>query len=75
MVVPVLIVGSFVLGLTVGRWWSLAAAAAVGLWIGIESEVEVPGWYMGLASGAVTCLSITAGVIVRRVVDRRTHTS
>jgi hypothetical protein len=75
MVVPVLIVGTFVVGLTVGRWWSLAAAAAVGVLIGIGSEVEVSGWYLGLASSAVACLSITAGIIVRRVVDRLARTS
>jgi hypothetical protein len=75
MVVPVLILGSFVLGLTVGRWWSLGAAAAAGLLIGIGSEVEVPGWYLGLASGGVACLSISAGIIVRRVVYRLARTS
>ncbi len=75
MDVSVLIVVGFVLGVTVGRWWSLAAAAAVGLWIGIESKLEVPGWYLGLASGAVAGLSISAGIIVRRVVDRRASMS
>jgi hypothetical protein len=37
--------------------------------------VEVPGWYLGLASGGVACLSISAGIIVRRVVYRLARTS
>ena len=76
MVLPALIGGGFVLGLIVGRWWSLAAAAAVGVWLGLWSEVdEVPSWYYGIASAVVASASISAGILVRRVVHRLGHTS
>lgn len=66
IVIPALLVGGFVLGMSLGRWWALIGAVAVGIYFGIWSEVEVPGWYYGLASAFVTGASTTVGVLVRR---------
>jgi hypothetical protein len=35
--------GGFLLGLIIGRWWALAAAVGVGLWLGLTQEIEIPG--------------------------------
>jgi hypothetical protein len=50
--VPVLIAAGFILGLLVGRWWTLAAAIGFGVWVAMVSEVEVPGWFLGLSGTA-----------------------
>jgi hypothetical protein len=58
-------------GFVAGRWWALLAAAPVGLWISQVSEVdEVPPWFLGLASAAVSLLGISAGIATRRARTR-----
>jgi hypothetical protein len=66
IVVPVLLVGGFVVGLVVGRWWVLLLAAGIGLWIGVSEEVEVPGWYLGTGYAAVSGFAMALGVLLRR---------
>ena len=58
--------GGLVVGLVVGRWSALLAAGAVGVWIAIVEEVEVPGWYLGAAYAAISGLGIALGVFLRR---------
>jgi len=45
-------------------------SAAAGVYFAIWSEVEIPGWYYGLASAAVAAVSTAAGVLSRRLVGR-----
>jgi hypothetical protein len=52
-----------------GRWWSLGAAAAVGIWIALVSEVEVPGWYLGGAYAVFAAIGISAGVVARKALS------
>jgi hypothetical protein len=59
-----------VLGLLVGRWWTLLAAAGFGVWIGLREEVEVDGWWLGFGYSALSALGIVAGVLLRRFADR-----
>jgi hypothetical protein len=65
MIAPALIAGGLLLGLLVGRWWALAAAVAVGLWIGLIEEVEISGALYGFLAGGVAFLAIAVGVFVR----------
>jgi hypothetical protein len=55
-----------VLGVVLGRWWTLLAAAGVGLWVGLTEGVEVPGWFLGLAYAGLSALGIALGVFLRR---------
>jgi hypothetical protein len=55
-----------VLGVGLGRWWALLAAAGVGLWVGLTEEVEVPGWFLGFAYAGLSGLGIALGVLLRR---------
>jgi hypothetical protein len=64
------VVGGFLLGLVVARWWALGAAAAVGIWIALVSEVEVPGWFLGAMYAGLTGIGITAGVSTRKALRR-----
>lgn len=64
------VVGGFLLGLVLGRWWALAAALPVGVWIGLAEEVEVPGWFLGAAYAILAGAGIAAGVVLRRVAAR-----
>jgi hypothetical protein len=67
----VLVLGGVILGLIVGRWWTLAAAVGIGAYIGVVSEVdEVPPWFLGAAYGALAAVGITVGVAVRRLGGR-----
>lgn len=67
-----LIGGGVVLGALVGRWWALAPAAALGVWISQAAEIEgVPGWYLGLVYALLGAVGIAAGVLVRRHLARR----
>ena len=70
-----LIAGGFILGLLVGRWWALTAALGFGVWVAIASEVEVPGWFLGLWYAAIGCAGISTGIAVRRAIPRLRHTS
>lgn len=60
------------LGLLVNRWWALIAAPGVGVWAGNASELEVPGWYIGLVLGGFVAVGILAGIGLRRGL-RRLH--
>jgi hypothetical protein len=75
VIAPMIIGAGFILGVLVGRWWALAPAAALGVWIGIVSEVEVSGWFLGFMYGVVGCLSIGTGVVVRRAIHRLSRTA
>jgi hypothetical protein len=68
--VAILIGVGFVLGFAVGRWWALGLAACVGIWIAAWEEIEIPGWYYGLASAAVCGAAIAFGVAARRLTGR-----
>jgi hypothetical protein len=69
---PLLVIGALILGLLIGRWWALAAAAAAGVWIATVSEVdEVPGWFLGAAYGALMAAGIAGGVIIRQRLGSR----
>ena len=72
MLLPALIVIGFIFGLAVGRWWALLASLALGVWIGLAEEVEVPGVILGLGYGLVSASGIAVGVVVRRQA-RRPH--
>ena len=65
----------FILGVLVARWWALAPALAFAVWVAIASEVEVPGWLLGLMYGATGCASIASGIAVRRAIDRLSRTT
>jgi hypothetical protein len=62
----VVVAGGVVLGLIVGRWWTLAAAVAVGIWITATAEVEVPSWILGVGYSVLSAAGIAAGVLIRR---------
>jgi hypothetical protein len=66
MLYLVLVGGGFALGLIVGRWWLLVVPAGLGLWVGLSEEVEVPGWFLGLAYAALSAVGVGLGVLVRR---------
>jgi hypothetical protein len=55
-----------VVGVVLGRWWTLVAAAGLGVWIARSAELEVPGWYLGLWYAALSAVGIALGVLVRR---------
>jgi hypothetical protein len=56
---PSLILAGLVIGLVFGRWWTLGAAAAVGTWIALATEVdEVPGWYLGAGYALMVAVGI-----------------
>ena len=48
----------------------MVGALAVGVWIALVNEVEVPGWYLGLAYGVIEAVGIAAGILLRRFVKR-----
>jgi hypothetical protein len=65
------VLGGFILGLVVGRWWALAAAAALGAWIAVNTPVEIPTWILGAGSATLAAVGIAAGVAGRRWVRSR----
>jgi hypothetical protein len=56
-----------VIGVAVGRWWSLALAVGPALWVGIGADVDVPDWLLGLGYFAITAAGIAVGVALRHV--------
>jgi hypothetical protein len=75
MLVAVLIGAGFLLGLTLGRWWALLACVGVGMWVGVTEEVEVPGWFLGLAYAALSGLGVVLGVVLRRSLAKSSQSS
>lgn len=72
MLYPPIVLGGLILGLIVGRWWTLAAAVGIGAYIAVTSEVdEVPSWFLGAAYAALAGASIAMGVAVRARLRRR----
>ena len=67
-----LIAGGFILGLLVGRW-ALVAAVGVGVWVAVYSEVDVPGWFLGIGYCAVASVGIGASLLVRRALGQHRH--
>lgn len=63
--------------MVVGRWGALVAALPIGVWLALVSEVEVPGWVLGLGYGAFAAIGIAAGILLRRSVkpseERQSH--
>jgi hypothetical protein len=63
----ILVLAGLILGLAVGRWWSLVAAVGIGSWIAVVSEVdEVPQWFLGAAYAVLAACGIAVGVVVRQ---------
>ena len=51
----------------VGRWWTLAAAVGIGVYIAFVSEVdEVPPWFLGAAYAALAASGIAVGIVARK---------
>jgi hypothetical protein len=64
---PVLVLGGLILGLVVGRWWTLTAAFAIGVWIAIATGVDkVPPWFLGAGYGPLAAAGIAVGVVIRQ---------
>jgi hypothetical protein len=62
----VLVGAGVVLGVIVGRWWALLAAAGLGVWVALTEEVEVDGSWLGFGYAGLAALGIIAGVSLRR---------
>ena len=58
-------------GLVVGRWWALLAPVGFGVWVGLVTEVEVGGWFLGTAYAVICGAGTAAGVGVRKSIRRR----
>jgi hypothetical protein len=66
ILVVALLIAGFVLGLLF-RWWALTAAAAFGIWIAANTEVDaVPGWFLGLACAVCASIGVALGIVGRR---------
>jgi uncharacterized membrane protein YccC len=65
-------VAAFVLGVTVGRWWTVAAAVPFGVYILQTNNLEgrVGEWVALVLSALLGC-AIAAGVALRRLRRRR----
>jgi len=66
MLVGVLVGAGFVLGLILGRWWALTAAAVVGVLIAVFEEIELEGWFLGLMYAVLAAIGISIGILTRR---------
>jgi hypothetical protein len=63
----IVVVAGLVLGLVVGRWCTLLAATAVGVWIAVVTGVdEVPPWFLGAIYAMLASCGIAVGVLVRK---------
>jgi len=63
----IVVVAGLVLGLVVGRWWTLLGAADVGAWIALVTGVdEVPPWFLGAVYATLASCAIAVGVLVRK---------
>lgn len=66
MIWAAILVAGFLVGLVVGRWWSLVVAVVLAGWIWAEwDDIEVPSWLLALVYGCAAALAIAFGVWVR----------
>jgi hypothetical protein len=70
MLVGALVAGGFVLGLILGRWWALIAAAVVGVLAALFEEIELEGWFLGLLYAVLAAIGISIGILTRRFASR-----
>ncbi len=64
-------VAGFVFGAVIGRWWTVAAAAPLGIYILASNDLEgnIGTWVAIVLSVLLTC-AIGAGVALRRLQRR-----
>jgi hypothetical protein len=63
----IVVVAGLILGLVVGRWWTLLAAAGVGVWIALITGVdEMSPWFLGAIYGTLSAFAIAIGILVRK---------
>ncbi|MDP8944042.1 MAG: hypothetical protein M3N16_07985 [Actinomycetota bacterium] len=67
---PILFAAGLAAGLLVGRWWALLAPVAFGVWVGLVTEVEVGGLFLGTAYAVISGAGTAAGVAVRKSMRR-----
>ena len=70
MIELILFVPGLIIGLLVGRWWALLAAVAFGVWVGLVTEVEVGGLFLGTVYAVISGAGIVAGVGLRKWMRR-----
>jgi hypothetical protein len=69
----VVLLGGFLVGFAIARWWTLIAALAFGIYITAVTDVdEVPHVVLGLMYAAFAAIGIAVGVAARRGRTRRT---
>ena len=60
----------FALGLGFS-WYALLVAMGLGVWVGAETQAEVPHWFLGTGVAALAAVPVIAGALVRRLaIDR-----
>ena len=71
MIYLAVIAVGFLLGIAVGRWWTLLVAVGFGIWVWAVTGVdEVPPWFLGVAFAGLGALAIAGGVALRRAARR-----
>jgi hypothetical protein len=71
MALAIALVGGFLIGALIGRWWVLVGALVLGAWIATTTEVdEVAPAILGLGYSAICALGLASGVLSRRHVSR-----
>jgi hypothetical protein len=61
--------GSLIVGLTIGRWWAVLIGVPIGVWSAYHGPIEnsePPYWGLGLVVAIVVGAAIAAGVALRR---------
>jgi hypothetical protein len=67
VVAAALVAGGLILGLIVGRWWALTAAAAVWLVIALTGDFDGPAWAVGIGMALLAALGVAIGVLIRSI--------
>jgi hypothetical protein len=71
LIYALLIVAGLMLGAMVGRWWAVLAAVVLGVWIALNSPLDLPGWFVGSIYGGAAAAGIAGGVALRKRAQRR----
>jgi hypothetical protein len=71
VVEAILILFGVLVGAAVNRWWALAVAVPIGIWLAYEVPIEnttPPHWDVGAVVALVVAAAIAVGIFLRRVV-------